>query len=206
MDSTLDIARRSLSDFLQRTKFPERFPNRLPPPSVERSARETVRSWQLDIPEHIYRKHLDVGINIGFAAYQDTQEEVQVAIALFTFCATMIDEAVTKDTSAIREFVPRFCAGQPQLHPILTRFVETVGALRKFLPEYTANMVYPAMMAFVNEELFCREAAGNLTWRSNSENFMEYSRLKSGMPEPYTACIWLCSAFPDASDYIQAFP
>ena len=74
MDSTLDIARRSLSDFLQRTKFPERFPNRLPPPSVERSARETVRSWQLDIPEHIYRKHLDVGINIGFAAYQDTQE------------------------------------------------------------------------------------------------------------------------------------
>lgn len=206
MDNTTQIARRSLLRFLQESRFAERFPPRSPPPAIEAQVREIVRSWKLNIPENTHEKHLIVGVHFGYAAYQHTPYAVQIAVALFTFCATMFDSGVVDDMQALREFIPRFCAGQPQLHPILTQFIATVGALREFLPEYSANLVYPSMMSYANEELYCWKGANELTLQAESGSYIEYSRLKSGMPEPFIACIWPHTMCPDVGEYVQAFP
>lgn len=205
MDVTASVARRSILDFLRRTKCEAYFPPRTPPPAVEAQVRETVRKWNLDQTEEYYEKHLIVGLDIAYAAYQHTPYEVQIAVALFTFCATVLDDAAI-DMRATHEFIARFCAGEPQLHPILTRFIETAGALREFVPEYTANTIYPSMLSFVNEDLYGRKGAQQLVLCADSGDYIDYSRFKGGMPEPYAVCIWPRSICPDAEEYVQALP
>lgn len=191
---------------MKTTRFPDRFPPRTPPVAVEEKAREIVKSWKLDIPEETYERYIVIGLDIGYAAFQHTPHAVQIAVSVFTFCATMFDDAAGTDIAAMREFIPRVCDGRPQLHPILTHFVECTGALREFLPDYTSNMVHTGTMAFANEELCGWQDANKLTLHPDAGNFVEYSRYKNGISEPYAACIWPRSMCPDVGEYVQAFP
>ena len=200
------MARGFVLDFLQRTRFPDRFPPRTPPTNVEARTREEIKSWHLDVPEEEYEKRLVVGLDIGYAAYQHTSYDVQVAMALFTFCATMFDDAIGPDMKAMQEFIPRICTGQPQLHVILTQFIRSASLVRGYLPDYTANMVHTCMMAYANEEVCGWKDANTLDLRPEAGNYIDYSRYKNGISEPYAACIWPSTMFPDVKEYIQAFP
>ena len=200
------MARRFLLDFLQRTRFPDRFPPRTPPPEVEARTREDVKSWELDVPEEEYENRLVVGLHLGYAGFQHTPHDLQVAMSLFTFCATMSDDAIGPDMKAMQEFIPRIIAGKPQLHVVLTQFIRSSSMLREFLPDYTANMVHTCMMGFVNEEVCGWKDANNLDLRPESETYINYSRYKNGIAEPYAACIWPITMFPDVKVYIQALP
>ena len=206
MDPTTANARRVVLDFLQRTRFPDRFPPRTAPPAVETKVRETVKSWKLDITDQIADQYIVVGLDIGYAAYQHTPYEIQIDMTLFTFCATMFDDAVGTDMNAMREFIPRICRGKPQLHPILSHFVDYADKLTGYLPDYTANMVHTGMMAFANEELCGWKDANQMTLKAEASNYIEYSRYKNGISEPYAACIWPSELCPEVSEYIQAFP
>lgn len=206
MDNTAAFLRRYTLDFFQKTRLTERFPPRSRPVVVETTVREATRAWKLDISDEVYEKCIVVGLDMGYASYQHAPHALQIAVALVTFCATMFDEAVVGDVQAMREFCPRLCTGQPQLHPILTRFVEAGGVLRGFLPDYTANMVYPCLMAFANEELFCWGGANEITLHPEGANYIDYSRFKSGLPEAFVVCIWPRSMFPEVGEYVQALP
>ncbi|KAK7689805.1 hypothetical protein QCA50_006444 [Cerrena zonata] len=106
----------------------------------------------------------------------------------------------------MREFIPRICSGEPQSDPILVHFLEMAGDLRGYLPDYTANMVHMRMMTFANEKLCGWKDANQLALKPEAGNYIEYSRYKNGISEPYAACIWPTSLCPDVAEYIQAFP
>ena len=206
MNSTGTISRKAILNFLQKSRAAARFPPRTAPPPVESKTREIIRSWKLDIPEHLYEKYIVAGIDIGFAAYQHTTHELQIAVSLFTFCATIIDDVALVDTQSLREFIPRLCTGRPQLRPILDHFVQTTVALREFFPEYPANALYSAVLSYVNEEVYCGNEAKELVLSPEAGQYVEYSRFKGGVPEPYALSVWPKDICPDVSEYIQAVP
>lgn len=206
MNSTGTVARQSILYFLQKTRAAELFPPRTPPPVVDATVRDTIRSWKLDIPEHLYERYIVAGLDIGFAAYHHTSYDHQIAMSLFTFCATVIDDATLVDNQALREFIPRFCTGQPQLRPLLNRFVESIVTLREFYPEYPANTLYSAVLSYVNEEVYCGNEAKELLLSPEAGQYVEYSRFKGGVPEPYAIGIWPRDICPDVGEYIQAIP
>ena len=198
--------RRIILDFLERTHLADRFPPRTAPPAVEAKVRETVKSWKLDITDEMANKYIVVGLDIGYAAYQHTPHIVQIAMSLFTFCVTMFDDSVGVDAQALQEFVPRICHGKPQLHPILTHLLECADMITQQLPNYTANTIHSGLMAFVNEELSGRDDGYQIALKPDACTYIEYSRYKNGLPEPFAACIWPMSMCPDVNEYIQAFP
>ena len=207
MNSNLHaISRRAILHYLHKSNAATRFPPRTAPTFVETKTRETIKSWKLDIPEHLYERYIVAGLDIGFAAYQHTSYDFQIAVSLFTFCATIIDDVDLVDTQALREFIPRLCTGKLQLRPILNHFVHTTVALREFFPEYPANTLYSALLSYVNEELYCVNGAKDLVLSSEAGQYVEYCRFKNGIPEPYALSIWPKDICPDISDYIQAIP
>ena len=207
MDSySANVTRRAVLDYLQRSRAAAHFPPRTPPVVVETQTREIIRSWKLDIPEEAYEKCIVAGLALGYAAYQHTSYEFQIAMCLFTFCATIVDDATLVNYQALREFTPRLCTGKAQLRPALDHFIQTITALREFLPEYPANTLYPALMSYVNEEVHCGNEAKELIFGPSSGPYLEYSRSKSGIPEPYALSIWPKDICPDAGEYIQAVP
>ncbi|KAK7689817.1 hypothetical protein QCA50_006456 [Cerrena zonata] len=206
MDSAGTIARQTILYYLRTSRAADRFPPRSPPPIVEAKVRDTIQSWKLDIPEHLYEKYIVAGLDIGYAAYQHTSYDLQIAISLFTFCATVVDDATLVDPQALREFIPRFCTGQPQLQPVLTHFVETTTAMRTFFPSYAANTFYSALVSYVNEEIYCRNEATELVIGPDGGQYVEYSRFKGGIPEPYALSIWPQDICPNVKEYIQAVP
>ena len=203
---TIDFIRDAILEFLQRIDFVGPLPRNEYPSIVEETVRNTIESWNLGLPDNVCKAHLVVGLDIGTATYRHTPYSVQIAVALFTFCATLFDDATGLDIEAMREFIPRFCTGRPQLHPILTHLIDSAKMLAEQLPRYTANNVYISLLAGCNEELCCWEGTNSLVLSSHAGTFVEYSRSKSGTPEPYVAAIWPRCAFPNVSEYIQAFP
>lgn len=191
--------------YLQTTRCAERFPPNTPPPIVEQKVTEVINSWNLPIPKEKSDKYRICGIHFGYAPYQHTPYEVQIASALFTFCTTIYDDAAL-DIEAMREFVPRWCEGKPQLDPFLDRFVETTMALREFFPPYAANTICSSTMEYGTEEVYNVDEAPDAEFTPDSWQYIEYARLKGGIAEPYAILIWPKSICPNVSEWLQALP
>ena len=84
--------------------------------------------------------------------------------------------------------------------------VEATNNLRQFLHEYGANTVHSSLLMFANEELWYTRHTDKLVLRPDAGGYIEYSRYKSGVAEPYAFGIWPKDIFDNAEDYIQAIP
>lgn len=200
------IARRAILSYLKKSFVEGHIRPRSPPEYVETKVRETIRVWNLDIPEANYEKYVVNCIHLGYAPFQHTSYDLQIAIALFSFCAMIFDDAVLVDATAIQEFVPRFCAGKRQTCRVLDHLVETSSDLCAYLHEYGANTVFSAVLMYTNQELWDGKGAKDLVLRPDAEGYIEYSRIKNGIAEPFAFSIWPKSLGVDAGEYIQAIP
>ena len=90
--------------------------------------------------------------------------------------------------------------------PEVTHLLECADMITQQLPSYTANTIHSGLMAFVNEELSGRDDGYQIALKPDAYTYIEYSRYKNGLPEPFAACIWPMSMCPDVNEYIQAFP
>ena len=206
MAGTTDVARRVIVSFLEKTGVMARFPPRSPPQDVETKVREIIQSWDLDIPKDKYEKSIVSGIHFGTAPFQHTSHDLQISFSLFSFCAFMFDDAALIDPNAMREFVPRFCDGKPQLAAVLNRMVEAASSIRHFLHEYGANTVHPALLMYANEELWYAQRPKQMTIHPDAGGYIDYSRYRGGIAEPYAFAIWPKAICESAEDYIQAIP
>ena len=202
----MENARRIILEFMEKTRLADRFPTITVASAVEAKVRETFKSWELNITDETAEEYIIVGLEMCYAAYQHTPHAVQIAMALFSICVAMLDDVVGTDIQSMREFVPSICRGKPQLHPLLTHFVECADMITQYLPNYTANMIHCGLMAYVNEELNVKDNGSQLVLKPDTSSYIEYSRYKSGVPEPYAASMWPRSICPDVNEYIQAFP
>lgn len=200
------IARQAILSYFEKSNVKERFPPRSLPQSVEVKVRKVIHSWNLDIPAEKYEKYIVNAMHLGWAPFTHTSYDLQVALSLFTFCALIFDDAMLVDPKAMQEFVPRFCDGKPQLAPVLGRLVEAANDLRTFLHEYGANTVHSALLMFANEEVWYGKGAKDLVLQPDAGGYIEYSRYKNGITEPFAFSIWPKAICNNTGEYIQAVP
>lgn len=193
-------------------QFPAAIPDPLsdaqrPDPAVNKLIQERLRKWDLGMASDAYEKAFIAGLCIALTAYQHTPLEVQVEVALYTGLVIVVDDRLV-DAAAVQEFVPRFCSGSRQLHPTLDRLVESCHDLEKYHAAYAANVIFSATMDFVNCELLSRGGNDVMGFRvhQNSLPYIRYFREKDGIVGAYSAFIWPKEVFPDANEYVQAFP
>lgn len=174
------------------------------PPEVDNTVRNTVDTWNVDIPRSALDKYIDCVVHFGHMLYRHASYDVQVSIALYTLCSLFFEDGVISRDAA-REFVPRLASGQPQLHPLLERYVECTLKLREHLPPYGGNALISATLDFANFELLRSDELLAFDIKPGALDFIEYVRQKDGFAEGYVAAIWPKSDFPDVKTYIQVF-
>jgi len=174
-------------------------------PVVKGKALDIAKSWNLGLPDGVLDKYLTVGLVIAITAYGHTPFDTQVAIALYTLCCTIADDTIMSN-EILREFVPRFFDGQPQLHPILTHLVEELTILRKQYSSYSGNALVISTLEFINAEMFLRDEGGSELRAREATDYVDYIRWKTGVGEAYGAFIWPRALFPETKTYIQAMP
>lgn len=206
MTNTTNATRRAIMSFLEKTGVAAHFPPRSPPQYVETKVREIIQSWELDISKDKYEKTIVTGLHLGCAPFRHVSDEFQIALSLFSFCVVVFDDATLVEPNTVREFVPRFCDRKAQLAPVHNCFVEAANDLRQFLHEYGANTAHSALLMFANEELRHAQHPKQLTMQPYAGGYIEYSRYKNGIPEPYAFGIWPRDICDNTEDYIQAIP
>jgi len=202
----VEHARTAVRRFLQVTGLHKHFGARTHP-AVRDAVFETIESWNLQLPDSVWRESALTSLDIATTSYRATTIDQQIAIALWTFFAVIFDDNVI-GLDAMREFVPRFYKGLPQTHPALARYVEVTLDLAKHYSSTTANSLISSTMEFANTELFTRECGEKvgLHLQKESSGYIEQVRLKDGVAEGYAICIWPHDMCPDVTAYIQAIP
>lgn len=199
-------ARHALLRFFHATGLHNHFGARTHP-VVEDTVLKTIQLWGLQIPDGVWQKYAFCALDIATTAYRATTVDQQISVALFTFLATLFDDALM-GLDAMREFVPRFYGGLPQTHPILTRFHQMTLELGTYCPHITANTLVSATMEYANAEVFVREGRDQVASRLQRESseYIEYVRMKEGIPEVYAVLVWPRDMCPDVTQYVQAIP
>lgn len=164
----------------------------------------TVMSYNLGVSEKHIERYGTLGLTMATTAYRHTPFNVQIAIALYTCLSIMIDDDVLP-VELIREFPPRFFDGRPQLHPVLSRFVEVLADMRNHFSPYGASVISTNSVDFVTAEMLVRdETQGGPDVKDIG--YADYIRLKNGVGEAFAAFIWPRQLFPHTKTYVQAFP
>ncbi|CAL1702646.1 unnamed protein product [Somion occarium] len=198
------LTRDAVQSFLQRSRLVQRFGSRVPPSPVESKVRETIHSWNLGVLEDILEKSIANGLGIGFMSYQHASYELQVVISLFTACNFLFDDCVVPP-EALQQFGRRFYRQLPQLHPVLDKFIEMAVALGDYYPLYSADMICAGTLQYGSEEILLSERSDLSTLQPGATEYIEYSRLKGGIPEPFAYCAWPSSICPDVNEYISSY-
>lgn len=164
-----------------------------------------MRSYELGISEKQLQKYGTIGLNMAAMAYGHVPFAVQISIALYTSLGIILDDDDILTTRVIREFPPRLFDGRPQLHAVLTHWVQTIVGMREQFPPYSASVITTNAVDFVSAEMLVRdETQGGPDGKA--EGYADYMRLKNGLGEAYAAFIWPLEMFPQAKTYVQTFP
>jgi len=196
-------ARSALLKFFNATSLVKNFGPRTHP-VVRDAVFTTIQGWKLELPAEVWQKSADCGVDVAITSYRAASVEQQVDIALFTFLACLFDDAVI-GVQTMRDFVPRFQEGRGQTHPMLTRFQEMTLKLRTYCPPATANTLVTSVMEYANMDVFLEQESLQLASPEAAE-YVEYMRMKHGMPELYAALIWPRDLCPNPTAYVQAMP
>lgn len=192
-------------------KFPEAIPNpksdaQRVDPAVLKLVQERLQKWDLGMASHLYEKAFNTAYTISVTAYNHIRSpEVQAEIALHTAMWIILDDALIPP-SAVEEFVPRFCSGTAQLHPTLDRMVETCHNLKDLYATFAANIIFQTTVGSINCEHFQSELKEDIAIRHDSVPYIKYMRSQDGISGTYAVFVWPKASFPDATEYVQAFP
>ena len=111
-----------------------------PDPMVNEIMQQRLRQWDMNVNDASYKKPFSVGHTMAVTAYHHTPIDVQAEIGLYTFLAVTIDNGIV-DVPSLRQFVPRFSSGSPQLHPVLDRFVEICQGVASLFADFGGNII-----------------------------------------------------------------
>ena len=197
--------RRILLDFIHKSGIDNPFHFIGIDPVVRQRFYDVVNTWDLAITEQQHNKYAALGLNMAASSYRHTPTEVQISIALYSFLGIMIDDAVMSKES-IREFPARYFDGRPQLHPILTHFVDIIADTRRHFLPFGANIISTNSLDFINAEMFVRDEGGPDLNGPLDTAYADYIRLKTGIGEAYSIYVWPRSMFSQTKVYAQAIP
>lgn len=164
-----------------------------------------IDSWDLSLPRRMHMKYALLGLDMTSRAYYYAPVDVQVSIAIYMYLCVMVDDDVMS-VDTLREFSPRFFAGLPQLHPILSRLVIHFTDMREHFTSFSANMIVTNTLEFFNAELFVRDEGGAEVYGPEASDYIDFMRWKNGVGEAFVMMIWPRAMFPETKTYIQAVP
>jgi len=174
-------------------------------PVVKGKAFDIARSWNLGLSDHDLDKYLTGGVVLALTAYGHTSFDTRLLISLHAMCSQLVDDDIMTN-EMLRDFAPRFFDGREQLHPILTRFLETCSLLRSHYSTYSDNIIMTSTIDFVGAEIFLRDQGGPELHVEEASEYLDWIRWKTGIGEAYAAFVWPRDLFPETRTYIQAMP
>ena len=172
---------------------------------VDELARAEVQTWNVgNVSRRRLDHHVVTGIDVAKTTYKHTSIETQVHIALWTALCVCVDD-FEMDRAAIAQFAERFHGGREQLHPLLDLLAEKCRRMHEFFHSYGAATIAANTVQFVACTLFDKEAE-TLEVHPVAREYPLYKRVRNGIGEGYSYCIWDKAQFPDVSTHIQVIP
>jgi hypothetical protein len=121
--------------------------------------------------------------------------------------AIWVDDNVDHERKAIEEFQHRFLSSQPQLHPMLDRFVECLMDMKKFWDPLCADMIVSATFYFMHGNLLeSRQDISGMKLHGPSTLWPTWVRSMSGVASAYALFILPTSVCPDIAKFLQTIP
>ncbi|KAL5495979.1 hypothetical protein ACEPAH_3211 [Sanghuangporus vaninii] len=152
----------------------------------------------------ILRRSIGVGAAIGATGYAHLRDEsVRIYIALYTGFMTYLDDVFVSYIDAIREFVPRFVARQPQQRKELDDFAALLLEMPRFHNAVACNIILTSTLDYVSSLLIQYDVLGVPVPKSATEYPVFFRRL-SGIGNGYAAFIFPASL--PVHSWIFAFP
>ena len=109
----------------------------------------------------ILRRSIGVGATIAATGYSHLRDEdVQIYIALYTSFLTYLDDVVLSHIDAVREFVPRFVARQPQQLKALDDLAALLLEMPRFHNAVSCNIILTSTLDFVSSLLIQYDILG----------------------------------------------
>ncbi|KAL5480713.1 hypothetical protein ACEPAI_9653 [Sanghuangporus weigelae] len=152
----------------------------------------------------VLRRSIVVGATMVVTAYAHLRDEgVKMYIALYTGFVVYLDDLFLSHIDAIREFVSRFVARQPQQLKVLDDFAALLLETPRFHDAVVCNIILTSTFDFLSSLLIQYDVLGVPMPTSTMEYPMFFRRL-SGLGNAYAAFIFPASI--PVHSWIFAFP
>ncbi|KAL5480693.1 hypothetical protein ACEPAI_9633 [Sanghuangporus weigelae] len=141
----------------------------------------------------VLRRSIGVGATIAATSYSHLRDEsVRIYIALFTGFVTYLDDLFLSHIDAIREFVPRFVARQPQQLKVLDDFAALLLETSRFHNAVACNIILTSALDYVSSLLIQYDVLG-VPMPTSATEYPVFFRRLSGIGNAYTAFIFPAS-------------
>ncbi|KAL5522421.1 hypothetical protein ACEPAG_8437 [Sanghuangporus baumii] len=152
----------------------------------------------------ILRRSIGVGATMAVTAYAHLRDEgVKIYITLYTGFVVYLDDLFVSHIDAIREFVSRFVARQPQQLKVLDDFAALLLETPRFYDAMVCNIILTSTFDFLSSLLIQYDVLGVPMPTFTVEYPMFFRRL-SGLGNAYSAFIFPTSI--PVQSWIFAFP
>ncbi|EMD37612.1 hypothetical protein CERSUDRAFT_94614 [Gelatoporia subvermispora B] len=171
---------------------------------MERRVLEITNTWPgIKPPWHA----IVTGVSIAITAYDHIEDfETKLLIAVYTAIATTVDCPDILDSLDGQNFHRNLCLGSVQHgNDIFVELTKLLATLWDHFPPYSANLMMVSILEHVNLCLM-ENASHDIILSSDSRDFLEWRRDRSGASIVYAGFIWDKKTCPDERVFIQAFP
>ncbi|KAG1736533.1 isoprenoid synthase domain-containing protein [Suillus lakei] len=155
--------------------------------------------------DYSVRAYMNIGAAMSNAYAHHPDPAIRMWICLFSVVGICIDDMADKgkDLVHVYSFNDRFTRCEPQGNLILSLFdVLLRDVVRQYSPP-VSNLIVTSSLNFVSSYLLDNETK-NMQISAHAPLYPEYLRLMSGVPDPFTFCIFP-STLP-LREYIQCIP
>ncbi|KAL5496042.1 hypothetical protein ACEPAH_3135 [Sanghuangporus vaninii] len=139
--------------------------------------------------DSVFRRFIGLGATIAIASYSHLRDEnVKIYIALYTAFIAYLDDHFLSQIDAIREFVSRFVACQPQQLKVLDDFAALLLEMPRFHNAVACNIILTSTFDYLSSLLIQTDVIGVPIPTSATEYPMFFRRLSGIGNIVYCVC------------------
>ncbi|KAF8523967.1 isoprenoid synthase domain-containing protein [Hysterangium stoloniferum] len=138
-------------------------------------------------------------------SYHDCSLTEKKNIALYNWYGIYVDDILSTDPLALKEFGKRFLSGQPQLNPVLTALTEVLMNMWDLYDPLFVNSIIAGVFEFITSNCIEPEL-GNMPLAEGVHRFAPFMRDKSGGAAGYALQIFTKSRNVTMMETLQALP
>ena len=164
-----------------------------------------VSTWGTNISTRVTTQLLNNACNMAEYAYSHTSFEHQYFVALSTVFTFYADDHCTTNPEPIGQFAQRIIDNQPQLDPVLDRFVVLLKTSYDLWPRIAANAIVSGAMDTMTG-MYIEYTTKDMSSRRGATRYPLYLRTRAGFGPPYAHYVFPSEWRNTVNSYIQIIP